>query len=132
MENKLVSTSKCEHRAIIRFLNAEGISGNKIHKRLCYVYREENTMNRPNVYKWICLSNEGRTTLHDEETLGHPANAVNDETVTIVGALLEDDCRLTFSDLFNAIAAQYPFVEVSCKSVHRILKEKLRMKKLCA
>ncbi len=120
--------SKCEHRAIIRFLNAEGISGNEIHKRLCDVYGEENTMNRPNVYKWICLFNKGQTMLHDEERLGRPADVVN-ETVAIVSALLEDDRQLTVSDLFE-IAAQYPYVEVSRKSVHRILKEKLGMKKV--
>ncbi len=44
--------------------------------------------------------------MHDEERSGHPADAVNDETDAIVGALLEDDHRLTVSDLFNEIAAQ--------------------------
>ncbi len=39
---------------------------------------------------------------------------------------------LTVSNLFNEIAAQYPYVEVNRKSVHRILKEKLGMKKVCA
>ncbi len=132
MENKLVSASKCEHCAIICFLNAEGISRNETHKRLCDVYGEENTMNRLTMYKWIRMFNEGRTTLHDKERSGHPADAVSDETVAIVGALLEDDHRLTVSDLFNKIAAQYPYVEVSRKSVYRILKEKLGMKKVCA
>ncbi len=84
-------------KAIIRFLNAEGISGNEIHKRLCDVYGEENTMNRPNVYKWIRLFNEGRTTLHDEERSGHLADAVNDETVAVLGTLLEDDRQLTYA-----------------------------------
>ncbi len=90
MENKLVSTSKCEQRVIICLLNAERISGNEIHKGLCDVYGEENTMNRPNVYKWIRLFNESRTTLHGEERSGRPADAVNDETVVIVGAQVED------------------------------------------
>ncbi len=83
--------SKCEHRAIIRFLNAEGISGNEIHKRLCDVYGGRNYDEPSKRVQMDSLFNEGRTTLHDEQRSGRPADAVNDETVAIVSALLEDN-----------------------------------------
>ncbi len=38
MELKAGATCKCEQQAVIKFLNAEGVKGNEIHKRLCVMY----------------------------------------------------------------------------------------------
>ncbi len=50
MESKVGATSKCEQRAVIKFLNAAGVKGKEIHKCLCVVYGAD-TM-RANMYKW--------------------------------------------------------------------------------
>ncbi len=66
MESKVGATFKCEQRVVIKFLNAEGVKGNKIHECSCVVYGGD-AMNRANVYKWIRFFNSGRMEIHDEE-----------------------------------------------------------------
>ncbi len=65
-ESKVDATSKCEQQAVIKFLNAEGVKGNEIGKRL-YVMYGGDAMSSANVYKWIRFFNSSRTEVHDAE-----------------------------------------------------------------
>jgi hypothetical protein len=56
---------KCEVRAVIRFLSAEGKTPTEIFSRIKNVYGE-GVMNRTNVFKWCHEFNEGRTNIHDD------------------------------------------------------------------
>jgi len=64
--------AKCETRAVIRFLLAEGKTPIEIFTRIKTVYGE-GAMNRTNVFKWCREFNEGRTNIHDEQTSGRPS-----------------------------------------------------------
>ncbi len=61
--------SKREQRTVIKFLNVEGVKGNKIHEHLRGVYGGD-AMNKANVYKWIRFFNGGRIEVHNEERSG--------------------------------------------------------------
>ncbi len=69
MESNVGAMSKCEQRAVIKFLNAEGIKGNKIREHLCVVFGGD-AMNRANMYKWLWFFNSGRTQVHNKEQIG--------------------------------------------------------------
>jgi transposase len=121
MNAKIQVSSKLEHRAVIRYLNAEGHNGNEIYAKLCAMYGQEAVMSRQAVYKWINMFTKVRTSIEDEERAGRPSDSVNDETVAILRALLQKDRRLTITDIHQQIATEYPYVTVSRASIHTIL-----------
>lgn len=121
----------CEVRAVIKFLNAEKVSGAEIHRRLCAVYGEGNVMTKKYVYEWIKLFNAGRTNTHDEPRSGRPSTAVNDESVACVRFRIHSDRRFTVSDIHRE-EKQYLYVEISSSSIWRILTDEFSMKKVCA
>jgi len=57
-----------EVRAVIRFLWGKKIKPAEIHRELCSVYGK-NVMSDSAVRKWCRLLGEGRTNVHDEETM---------------------------------------------------------------
>ncbi len=93
-----------------KFLTAEGVKGNEIHKHLCVVYGG-NAMNRANVYKWIQFFKGGRTEVHNEEWNGQPPESVNKETVSIVCTLMVEDRRSTLTDLYREVATRYSYIK---------------------
>ena len=56
---------KCEIRAVIRFLQAEGLSAAEIHRRMSAVYGP-NFMSDKYVREWCRKFRNGRTDVHDE------------------------------------------------------------------
>ena len=54
-----------EVRAVIRFLNAKGVSPSEIHAQLIEVYGE-NVTSKSNVYQWCRNFNQGRLSPVDE------------------------------------------------------------------
>ena len=116
MAAKLLVSSKIEQRSVIRFLQAEGRSGSEIVGRLVSVYGENNAMKKNDVYIWMRMFKNGRTSVHDEARSGRPADAVNEEAINIVRYLLQDDRRLT----------------ISRGSIHTILTRELGMRKVSA
>jgi len=71
MAAPIQSSTKCEVRSIIRFLNAKGERPVEIHKQIVAVCG--NVMNRQNVTKWCREFSEGRTDVHDEQRSSRPS-----------------------------------------------------------
>jgi hypothetical protein len=71
--------SKCEVRAVIRFLHAKGETAAEIHRQLVSVYGED-VMNRQNVTKWCREFKAGISDVHDEIRSGRPS-VVTDEII---------------------------------------------------
>ena len=65
----LKTPGKCEIRAVIRSLQAEGHSAAKIHHRMSAVYGP-NCMSDKCVREWCRKFRDGRTDVHDEEGQG--------------------------------------------------------------
>ncbi|XP_052821820.1 uncharacterized protein LOC128247069 [Octopus bimaculoides] len=84
MELLIDTTTKCEVRAVIWFLNAKGIKPIEIHHQLTDV-NGESCMVVKNVHKWCREFEAGRTEIHDDERSGQPS--ISDETVTMVDRL---------------------------------------------
>ena len=132
MAAKLLVSSKIEQRSVIRFLQAEGRSGSEIVGRLVSVYGENNAMKKNDVYIWMRMFKNGRTSVHDEARSGRPADAVNEEAINIVRYLLQDDRRLTITDLHRQMATEYSYASISRGSIHTILTRELGMRKVSA
>ncbi len=54
---------------VINFLNAEGVTGSKIHRRLSNVHGAGNVLNLRHIYKWIKRFNTGQSNTHKEHTV---------------------------------------------------------------
>ncbi len=124
--NQVATSKKCEQRAVIKFLNMEGVCGNEVHKCTCNVFVEGVVKSRQSVYKWFRLFNVGKTETNDEEHLGHQLDLVNEEVIVIVQTFLSDNWQLTVTNIFNKIAAYYySYVNVSRTSINHILRNEL-------
>lgn len=122
--------SKIEIRSVIKFLTAEKCTPIEIHRRLCTVYGENNVCSLRTVERWNKLFIEGRTSIDDDERTGRPSDGI-EETVRCVRALLQEDRRLTITDLQQQMAAQYSHT-ASHGTIHTALKQHLEMTKVCA
>ena len=76
MAAPIQSSTKCEVRSVVRFLNAKGERPAEIHKQIVAVYG--NVMNRQNVTKWCREFSEGRTDVHFEQRSGR-ASLISDD-----------------------------------------------------
>jgi [histone H3]-lysine36 N-dimethyltransferase SETMAR len=101
-----------------------GDSATKIHADLVAVHGNS-APSYPTVARWISKFQGGSHQLSDEGRSGRPSDVTTPEAVGKIRDLLAADARLTISMLSHATG-------ISEKSVHRILHEKLVMKKICA
>ncbi len=83
---------------LIQFLMLENV-----HGRLCAVYKNLNIIIKSKVNYWLKSFKEGRTSTNDEARIGHFPESMNDETIAIVHALLEEDWRQTVCDIEQRI-----------------------------
>lgn len=116
--------AKCEVRAVIRYLNAKGMSAVEIHCEIVSVYGE-NIMSRQHVTKWVRNFTFGRTEIHDEARSGRPS-IVTDDMVQKIEENLLSDRRITIDDLHELCP------EISRTVVHEIVSDRLKYRKLCA
>lgn len=65
MSISINSPAKCELQSVIRFLQAEGKSPTKFHRRMSWVYGN-NFMNEGAVREWCRKFKDGQTDEHDE------------------------------------------------------------------
>ncbi len=124
------STVWCEVRTVIKFLNAEGVTGLEIHRRLskqCAGCRG-NVMSLRRIYKWIECFNTGPSNTHDEQQTGHPGNRINDETIACVSTLLTEDHQFTISYIQRDMAEHY-VMHTGHTTIFRILTEELEVRK---
>uniref|UniRef100_A0A6P7H3M8 Protein GVQW3-like n=1 Tax=Diabrotica virgifera virgifera TaxID=50390 RepID=A0A6P7H3M8_DIAVI len=104
MAATISSPAKCELRAVIRFLQAEGNSAAAIHRRMCQEYGE-GFMSDGVVREWCRKFKEGRNDVHDEGGQGRNS-VVTDELVQRVDEAVRNNRRFTLTSL----AMEFPQV----------------------
>ena len=72
MPVSIQNPTKCEVRAVIRFLCVKGDTAAEIHHQLVSVYGKD-VMNSQNMAKWYCEFEVGRSDVHDEIRSGRPS-----------------------------------------------------------
>lgn len=111
-------------RAIVYFLWKEGSSGAEIVRRLHHVFGDD-ALGRTTVFKWIERFKTGRQSLEDNERTGRPKATDDGEKAKIIEEVVLGDRCLTVREIAAATG-------ISKTSTHRIMSEKLHMKKLTA
>lgn len=124
MSATIVSPANCEIRAVIRFMQAEGLSAAEIHRRMCKVYGQ-NFMSEGCVREWCRKFRDGRTDVHGEGGQGRPS-VVTDDLVERVDKVVRERRRFTISEL----SCEFP--QISRTVLHEIVSKSLGYHKFCA
>ncbi|GFV65905.1 histone-lysine N-methyltransferase SETMAR [Trichonephila clavipes] len=114
----------CEIRSVIRFLTAKNVSVAEIHRQISDVYGP-NAMSSSKVHKWVRAFKDGRENVHDEPRSDRPSG-ITDDLVKAVDEKIREDRRFTISTL----ALEFP--NVGRTTLHKVVSEKLKFRKLCA
>jgi hypothetical protein len=77
----MVSCATEEQYAMIKFLQAEGIRGMKIHQRLSAQYGKK-VFPRQSVYRWIDMFKNGQTDVTEEVISGNQPTLIGKTTPT--------------------------------------------------
>jgi transposase len=110
-------------RSVIRFLNANRERPAETHKQIFAVHG--NVMNKQNVTKWCREFSEGRTDVHGEQRSGRPS-LISDDLLQEIEGEIRANRRVTIRQLHHIIP------EVSKTTIHEVVTEKLRYRKLCS
>jgi len=116
--------SKCEYRAVIKFLTLEKQSANNIHERLTNVYGDS-APSYATVTRWIAEFKRGRTSLEDDPRAGRLAEATTDDYCHVVEMLVMGDRRLKVLEIARE-------ERISYGSVLNILHDHLGLSIVCA
>ena len=81
-------------------------------------------MNRSSVFEWHKRFNEGRETVRDDERCGRSKEARTPELIGQIKNFMDKDRRVSI----ETISAQF---DVSVGTVHKIIREELKMQKIC-
>ncbi|GFV89672.1 histone-lysine N-methyltransferase SETMAR [Trichonephila clavipes] len=114
----------CEIGSVIWFLTAKNVSAAEIHRQISDVYGP-NAMSSSKVRKWVRAFKDGRENVHDEPRSGRPS-VITDDLVNAVDEKIREDRRFTISTL----ALEFP--NVGRTTLHKVVSEKLKFRKLCA
>ena len=120
---KMAAPAQEETRAIIKFCVDLGKTPTETMKMMKDANRSSN-VSRSLVFKWHKRFPEGRESLKDGTGRGRK-RIVNAGTVAAVKSLIEEDRRLTVSDISTKVGVSYG-------SVHSILRNQLKMSKVHA
>ncbi|XP_035230246.1 uncharacterized protein LOC118202197 [Stegodyphus dumicola] len=113
--------AKCELRAVIRFLQAEGNSAEEIYRRMSRMYGNS-FMSDGVVREWCRKFKDGRTDVHDERGQGRKSVAT-DDIVQRVDQAVKQNRRFTISEL------SMKFSEVSRSSLYSIITKTVALQK---
>lgn len=128
MELPIKNPSNCSVRSVIQFLVAQKVPVPEIHRQLVSVYGE-GIMSIEMVRKWKRQFESGRENVHDEERSGRPSVSRGEDAVSAVRKLLDDDARLTLSEIVQKLHNKH---QLTRSSVYRIVKDDLNCSKVCA
>ena len=78
-----------------------------------------------NVRRWAQLFREGRDSIKDELRTCRPKSATDDLYIELVGEFLRSDSCCSIEEISK-------YTEISTRSIYRILKEVLGVRKVCA
>ncbi|KAF8771221.1 Protein GVQW3 like protein [Argiope bruennichi] len=81
---------KEKQRGIVRFLNAEGVSGSEINAKISAVYGK-NGMSRARVFKWSKRFREGQVSLKDNSRPGQAHFVITPSVIAAVDAAVRND-----------------------------------------
>ncbi|GFW71563.1 histone-lysine N-methyltransferase SETMAR [Trichonephila clavipes] len=82
-------------------------------------------MSSSKVRKWVRAFKDGRENVHDEPRSGRPS-VITDDLVNAVDEKIREDRRFTIS----TFALEFP--NVGRATLHKVISEKLKFRKLCA
>lgn len=68
----------------------------------------------------------------DDPRSGRPSDSVEDETIAIMSALLNEDHRRTIREIEQQIVAEYSYVQNSVGSIHSFIHDHLQMRQVSA
>ena len=77
------------------------------------------------ISRWVRQINNGQNTVSNKHLCGRPLSATTSENVENVAKLLNDDTRYSCDEIAHEL-------NISHGSVHRILMERLQMRKITA
>ena len=87
-----------ERSVVIRFLAAEGVKPSEVYRRMSAQYGSS-CLNQRNVYKWIGIFKEGRTSIKDEPRLGRPSDVSTPEIQQAENDLILAERRITVEEI---------------------------------
>ena len=82
-------------------------------------------MNRASVFEWHKRFKEGRESVRDDERCGRSKEVRTPELIGQIKNFMDKDCRVSM----ETISAQF---DISVGTIHKIIREKLKMQKICA
>lgn len=115
---------KIECRAVIKFLHLKNNTPTQIKTEMDSVYGES-APSFSTVKFWVAEFKRGRTNLYDDERVGRPKTATNQDIVQKVHRLVLNDRRIKVREIAEAVS-------ISKERVCHILVEHLNMRKLAA
>ena len=101
-----------------------GKSASEIKSELDTVYRE-NTLPYRTVARWVSYFKEGRSSVKDEAHPGRPVSATSENDVATVQSIVQQDSQYTVKEIGDISGLSFSYVLT-------ILKEKLKLQKICA
>lgn len=122
-QTKMDST-KSEQKVIIKFLLAEGNTGTNILQRLQAVYGDK-ALSKSRVFELVKQFKEGNRSETAGPSPGRPRISTTPENIAYVEHLVMQDRRMTIDEIAELTC-------ISHGSVHSILTEHLRMRKVSA
>lgn len=120
----MLTVSKIEYRAVIKFMTKEGQTPQEIKDRLDGVYGNA-APSYSTVKEWAKRFRLGYESLEDDDRPGRPADSITSENVALLEKIVLSDRRLKVKEL----SAMSNLPETT---VRRILHKHLKMKKICA
>ncbi|UYV79664.1 hypothetical protein LAZ67_18000215 [Cordylochernes scorpioides] len=100
MEAPLKDCTTLEQRAVIGFLNAEGIQTSQICQRMKNIYGES-CLSQRNIYKWVNEFKNGRIKCTDIERPGRPSVTATPSTINAVENLILKDIKISIFTIGN-------------------------------
>ena len=86
---------------------------------------EASCMNQTSVFEWHKRFKEGRESVRDDERCGRSKEVRTPELIGQIKNIIDKDCRVSI----ETIIAQF---DVIVGTVHTIIREELKMRKICA
>lgn len=112
------------YRAMIFYDYQSGLSASDSLNRLSTAF-PDSAPSRTTVYEWYSEFRNGRVSLKDSARVGRPMEATNEENVEAIRGILSVDSRVTIEYLSDQLG-------ISTGSVHNILHDKLKMRRISA
>ena len=113
-----------EQRVYCKIRGLLGESASEIKSELDTVYGE-NILPYRIVARWVSYFNESRSSAKHEVHLGRPVSATSENDVATVQSVVQQDSQYTVEEISD-------LSDLSLSYVFTILKEKLKLQKICA